>query len=58
MSKNSLSESDICDRLIKPVEVHALKGFLNERLSGDVTELTFDGIRSVLRNLNAPKVHV
>ena len=42
---------------LSPAAVEALKGFLRERSTGSVTQLTSDGIRSVLRRLNAPPAH-
>ena len=35
----------------------ALGGFLKERTTGSLTQLTSDGIRSVLRRLNSPPAH-
>ena len=42
---------------LSPAALQALKGFLKERITGSVTQLTSDGIRSVLRRLNAPPAH-
>ena len=42
---------------LSPAAIEVLKGFLKERSSGSVTQLTSDGIRSVLRRLNAPPAH-
>jgi integrase len=42
---------------LSPAAVHALGSFLKERSTGSVTQLTSDGIRSVLRRLNAPPAH-
>lgn len=42
---------------LSPSAIEALKRFLNERASGSVTQLTTDGIRSVLRRLHAPPAH-
>ena len=42
---------------LSPAAIETLKGFLKERSTGSVTQLTSDGIRSVLRRLNAPPAH-
>jgi integrase len=42
---------------LSPTAIEALKGFLKGRTTGSVTQLTSDGIRSVLRRLNAPPAH-
>ena len=42
---------------LSPTAVEALRVHLEERNSGSVTQLTSDGIRSVLRRLNAPPAH-
>ena len=42
---------------LSPAALQALKSFLKERTTGSVTQLTSDGIRSVLRRLNAPPAH-
>ncbi len=42
---------------LSPDVVKALRDYLKERSEGSVTQLTSDGIRSVLRRLNAPPAH-
>lgn len=42
---------------LSPPAIEALKGFLRECSTGSITQLTSDGIRSVLRRLNAPSAH-
>ena len=42
---------------LSPTTIAALKGFLKERSTGAVIQLTSDEIRSVLRRLNAPPDH-
>ncbi len=42
---------------LSPTAIENLKDFLKERSTGPVTQLTSDGIRSVLRRLNAPPAH-
>ena len=42
---------------LSPPAIEALKGFLRERSTGSVMQLTSDGIGSVLRRLNAPLAH-
>ena len=42
---------------LSPSATAALKGFLKERSTGPLTQLTSDGIRSVLRRLDAPPAH-
>ena len=42
---------------LSPTAVDALRVHLENRNSGSVTQLTSDGIRSVLRRLNAPPSH-
>ena len=42
---------------LSPAAVEALKGFLKERSSGSVTQLSSDGIRSVLRRSIALPAH-
>ena len=47
----------ITPELLAPPAIEALEGFLRERSTGSVTQLTSDGIRSVLRRLNSPPAH-
>ncbi len=42
---------------LSPSAIEALTSFLKESSSGSLTKLTSDGIRSVLRRLNAPPAH-
>lgn len=42
---------------LSPAAIEALKGLLSSRRTGSVTQLTTDGIRSVLRRLGAPPAH-
>jgi integrase len=42
---------------LSPDAMHALMSLLGERSKGSVTQLTSDGLRSVLRRLNAPPAH-
>lgn len=42
---------------LSPTTIAALKGFLKQRSSGSVIQLKSDGIRSLLRRLNAPPAH-
>ena len=42
---------------LSPSALQALTGFLKARTTGSVTQLTSDGIRSVLRRLSAPPAH-
>jgi integrase len=42
---------------LSPAAVQELRGFLKEWTKGSVIQLTSDGIRSVLRRVNAPPAH-
>lgn len=42
---------------LSPLAIEALKDLRSERSTGRVTRLSTDGIRSVLRRLNAPPAH-
>ena len=42
---------------LSPSAVLALSALLGDRISGSITQLTSDGIRSVLRRLDAPPAH-